>query len=158
MVNVGMLTRHDGCVSIARQTAASVGIDPALVCAIVEQESGWNPLAMRYEPAFYSRYVEPLIASGQIKPATATEAWSRAVSWGLMQIMGQCARELGFEGAYLSELCDVATGLELGCKLLARKLALSEGDVGRALELWNGGASGMYAHEVMARLANYGQA
>ena len=28
--------------------------------AVVEQESGWNPWAMRYEPAFFSKYVAPL--------------------------------------------------------------------------------------------------
>ncbi|PYV72926.1 MAG: hypothetical protein DMG96_24730, partial [Acidobacteria bacterium] len=35
---------------LARKAACAQSLDPALVCAVVEQESGWNPWAMRYEP------------------------------------------------------------------------------------------------------------
>jgi soluble lytic murein transglycosylase-like protein len=42
-------------VTLARKVAAAQSLDPGLVCAVVEQESGWNPWAMRYEPAFFSK-------------------------------------------------------------------------------------------------------
>jgi len=38
-----------------------------------------------------------------------------------MQVMGQVAREHGFEGKFLSALCDPALGLDIGCAALAAK-------------------------------------
>ena len=74
--------------------AAAPWFDPALVCAIVEQESSWNTWAMRYEPAFFAKYVAGLYTNNKI---TASEAYARGFSWGLMQVMGQVAREMGFD-------------------------------------------------------------
>ncbi len=139
----------------AQEVARKAGLDPALVSAIVEQESSWNTLAIRYEPQFFARYVAPLVGSDEMKPATETESRSRAFSWGLMQILGQCARETGFEGLYLSELLQPQVGLKFGCKLLARELERAGGDVKRALQLWNGGANANYASAVMARMGKY---
>jgi hypothetical protein len=34
-------------------------------CAVVEQESGWNPRATRHEPAFFANYVAPFFESGK---------------------------------------------------------------------------------------------
>jgi soluble lytic murein transglycosylase-like protein len=120
---------------------------------MVEQESSWNPWALRYEPAFYARYVEPQLSRGAI--ASEGEARARAFSWGLMQVMGQVARERGFAGASLANLCDPATGLAVGCRVFAAKLAAAEGNVERALQLWNGGANPDYAAQVLARAAHY---
>ncbi len=161
-------------ISLARAAATAHSLDPALVCAVVEQESAWNPWAIRYEPGFLARYVAPLFTAGKI---SATEAYARSFSWGLMQIMGQVAREHGFgaphdvgaapfgdkgagstgasshsdpspgascspalktivipseardllfsvpNGASLAQLCDPATGLDVGCAVLAHKFA-----------------------------------
>src|ERR1700735_1296507 len=76
-------------IALARTAAAQHSLDPALVCAIVEQESAWDPHAIRYEPAFRTRYVAPL-------GLAPTEEVARSMSWGLMQVMGQVAREHGF--------------------------------------------------------------
>ena len=72
-------------VALARTTASAHGLDPALVCEVVEQESAWDADAIRYEPAFRTRYVAPL----ELPP---TEEIARSISWGLMQVMGQVAR------------------------------------------------------------------
>jgi len=90
----------------------------ALVCAVVEQESAWDTHAIRYEPAFRTRYVAPL----GLPP---TEEIARSISWGLLQVMGQVAREHGFSGKFLSALCEPAAGLDIGCAVLASKLALA---------------------------------
>jgi hypothetical protein len=137
---------RDQLISLARAAAAAHSLDPALVCAVVEQESAWNPFAIRYEPGFLARYVAPLFTTGKI---SATEAYARSFSWGLMQVMGQVAREHGFgappssssvlgaphavfargnvshnsETASLAALCDPATGLDVGCRVLAHKFA-----------------------------------
>ncbi len=138
--------------ALARETAAAHQLYPDLVCALCEHESAWEPWAMRYEPAFLSKYVAPLYTARKI---SGTEAYARAFSWGLMQVMGQTAREHGFAGEFLSELCDPAVGLEIGCRVLAHKLAAAEGNVERALLLWNGGSNRDYPAQVLARSAKY---
>src|ERR1700692_3850511 len=106
---------HPEIIDRARCTASAHGLEPALVCAVIEQESAWNTWAVRYEPGFLSRYVAPLYTVGKL---SATEAYTRSMSWGLMQVMGQAARESGFEETSLAELCDPAAGIEWGCRLL----------------------------------------
>ena len=69
---------------LAREAATAQSLDPALVCAVVEQESAWNPWAVGYEPAFFSKYVAPLYTNNKI---AATEAYARGFSWGLMQVI-----------------------------------------------------------------------
>ena len=137
---------------LATQTARAHQLDPALVCAVVEQESAWNPWSMRYEPAFFSKYVAPQYTSNKF---SASEAYARAFSWGLMQIMGEVAREFGFGGMFLSNLCDPVVGLDWGCRKLAKCLANAQGDVPRALIAWNGGSNQYYAAEVQARIPTY---
>jgi len=139
-------------IALARRIASQHGLEPALVCAVIEQESAWNPWAVRYEPGFLSRYVAPLYTAGKF---SATEAYTRAMSWGLMQVMGQVAREFGFQPATLSELCDPATGIEFGCRILAKHVARAKGDIPAALLAWNGGAELNYSAEVLARKRNY---
>jgi soluble lytic murein transglycosylase-like protein len=142
-------------ISLACATATHYALEPALVCAIIDQESAWNPHAIRYEPAFFAKYVAPLFTNNKVEPPTNTEAHSRAISWGLMQVMGQSAREMGFAGQFLSELCDPAVGIEAGCVLFAHKLSIARGDLTLALRFWNGGANTDYAIEVQARMPNY---
>jgi soluble lytic murein transglycosylase-like protein len=134
--------------ALARDAAARYGLDPALVCALIEQESAWDPHAMRYEPGFRALYVAPL----RLAPS---EEIARSISWGLMQVMGQVAREHDFDGKFLSALCDPATGIDVGCRVLGAKLAATQHDVLRGLQRWNGGANPDYAAQVLARTGNY---
>ena len=145
-------TVHPEVIELARRIAAAHGLEPALVCAVIEQESAWNPWAVRYEPGFLSRYVAPLYTAGKL---SATEAYTRSMSWGLMQVMGQVAREFGFAGKSLPELCDPATGIEFGCLILAARLVRAHDDVSAALLAWNGGANPNYPAEVLTRTRNY---
>jgi soluble lytic murein transglycosylase-like protein len=138
---------------LAHRAADAHALWPELVGAIVEQESAWNPWALRYEPEFYEKYVVPQIERGAI--ADVTESRARALSWGLMQVMGQVAREHGFASEPLASLCDSAVGLEIGCRVFAAKLAAAEGNVTRALLLWNGAGNQDYPAAVLARTAHY---
>ncbi len=145
-------------IALARTAAANHALEPALVCAVIEQESAWNPHAIRYEPGFRTRYVAPL----GLPP---TEEIARSISWGLMQVMGQVAREHGFQGKFLSALCDSALGLDIGCAAFMSKLTntaqpgqgivAAENEIAHALALWNGGSNPNYAAEVLARLPRY---
>jgi soluble lytic murein transglycosylase-like protein len=122
-------------------------MDPALACALVEQESAWNPWAIRYEPAYYTRYIAAM-------PHTPTEKTARSISWGLFQTMGESVREAGYKGD-LPALCDPDTGITWGLMVFQRKLALANQDVHKALLFWNGGGNPNYAAEVLARVPKY---
>src|SRR3979490_2706227 len=116
--------------SVVGWPAAAQSLDPALVCPVIEQESAWNPWAIRYEPAFFSKYVASLYTNNKI---AATEAYARGFSWGLMQVLGQVARESGFDALFLSALCDPEQGLAVGCQVLRKKLDVMAGGTTPAL-------------------------
>ncbi len=135
-------------VTLARSIAGRYGVDERLVCAVVEQESAWDTHAMRYEPGFRAHYVAPL----RLPP---TEEIARSTSWGLMQVMGQVAREHGFSGKFLTALSDPNIGIAIGCEVLRSKISAADNDIWRALELWNGGGNPEYPAQVIARVARY---
>lgn len=130
----------------AKEAARGFQLDPAIVCAVIEQESNWNLYAIRYEDAFFQRYVAPIGLS-------PTEGRARAFSWGLMQVMGQTARELGFK-ADIPQLCDPLFGILYGCKKLALCFKAT-GDARAALLRYNGGSNPAYPDQVLARTAKY---
>ena len=137
---------------LARKAAFAQTLDPALLCAVVEHESGWNSWAMRYEPLFFSKYVASLYTNNKV---SASEAYARGFSWGLMQVMGQVARETGFDALFLSAFFDLEQCLAIGCRVLRKKFDDIAGDTTRALLAWNGGANPAYAAQVIARRAHY---
>jgi len=147
------MTDRNGLISLAKLTAVKYNLIPSIVCGMCEQESSWNPDATRYEPAFYLRYIEPMIDAGRL--TDLVEAKNRATSWGLMQVMGQVAREMGYEGPFPLESAEM--GIRLGCEKFARCVAQSKGDIGSALLRYNGGGNILYAREVMAKSAVYGE-
>jgi soluble lytic murein transglycosylase-like protein len=134
-------------IQLARQIALAHQLPGDLVCAIIEQESSWNPNATRFEPAFQRRYIDKLGLDPQ-------ETKDRSTSWGLMQLMGEVARELGFKGE-ISTLLEPPVGIEWGCRHFANKLHEAKGDVHEALQRWNGGGNPNYAQEVENRIHKY---
>jgi Transglycosylase SLT domain len=148
-------------VMMAYDAADRHGIGRPLVCAVCEEESGkrdapnggketWDPNAIRFEPAFESKYIKP---SNPNMPTT--EELTKAVSFGLMQIMGEVARERGFTGKFLTGLCDPDTGLEFGCRQLRACIDAANSDPNETLLRWNGGADLFYPTRVMDRMAKY---
>lgn len=137
-------------ITMAKSEAMSQKVDPVLFCALVEQESGWFPYSWRFEPAYYKKYIAKLYPAGQ-----STESISRASSWSLTQIMGESARELGYNAASLSSLMDPATNLQYGCMWLAKKLNSAKGDVTKALQSYNGGSNPDYSKQVLSRTGKY---
>ena len=144
------LSTNDARLALSGKYAAKYGLDVAIVAAVAEQESGWNPWATRYEPDFFTRYLMPL---GLKDP---TEAHARAFSWGLMQIMGQVARENGFNGRFLSELCDPDVGMDLGCRKLKQCFSMHNSPEASLLA-YNGGGNQFYPKQVLARVSSYTQ-
>jgi soluble lytic murein transglycosylase-like protein len=144
-----MDSTHSARVAQVQQWAVKYGLDSALVCAVIEQESSWNPVAVRWEPAFYKRYIVPMNLVDE------TEAICRAISWGYMQVMGETAREHKFSAQFLSQICDPDTGIDIGCQVLKSKIDGENGDVSAGLQRYNGGGNADYASQVLARVSSY---
>lgn len=124
-----------------------------LIKAVVQVESSWNPWATRFEPG-WKYFLDPF----RYKWGTneMTERVHQQTSWGLMQIMGTVARELGYQGS-LPRLCDPQLGLELGAKKLQASIK-RYGNVG-GIQAYNAGKPGTdkgkeYHAKVMLALAD----
>lgn len=99
---------------------------------------------MRFEPLFYQTYigVKPLTSLPGTREKGAsemTERQGRATSFGLCQVMGELARELGFTGPFLSQLCDPVIGVHYAALHLGNKLE-KYGNLEDALSAYNAGA------------------
>lgn len=137
---------------IADAAARRHSLPPQLVYAIIRTESDGNPWAIRYEPAFYERYIAPKGVKGRGICSAQTEARMQACSFGLMQIMGATARQAGFDGVFLSELCNPRVGIEWSCKYLADLAARYHRDWRDVAAAYNAGsakkgANGHYANQ-----------
>jgi len=157
-----------------KTTIARLGydhLDPRLVLAILWEETGTgNQWAMRPEHNY--RYLWDVKRDAPIRKlsdsevcaneppgdfrsylGTPAQEWDgQRTSWGLMQIMGAAAREEGFHGAYLSELCDPYTNLEFGIRHLWR-YAFQSGNRSTldALQRYNGGSDKQYSARVLGK-------
>ncbi len=139
-------------IALVTEIAKAHSLNPALVCAVVDDESTWNTWAVRDEPSFFGRYVWPQFKAGAFG---MTEADTRAMSFGLMQVMGEDAREFGFKGEFLTELCDPHFGVEFGCRVLAKKVSDHNGVLSAALLAYNGGKDTNYPVRVLALIPSY---
>lgn len=154
--------------------AAGHGLDANLVEAICLTESGGNTYATRPEATY--RYLVTAKTGQPFRLMTSTEVasktppadfraiapsaaiqewWGQQSSWGLMQVMGAVARELGFKAPYFAALTEPLTGLHFGCKHFANQLDWAKGDVSRALGAYNagrGGAASELAQDYIAKV------
>lgn len=129
-----------------------------LLCALCEHESSWNPWSIRFEPAFEARYIKPALPG----MPTTTEL-TKAMSFGLGQIMGETAIELGFTGRFLTELCDPDVGVDFAARKLHRCLVINvpgknkddSRDYTLALLAYNGGKNPSYPKLVLQYIGKY---
>jgi hypothetical protein len=153
-------------VALTKQTAGTFGLDPALMCAIAEQESSWDPFALRSESesGFMKRYGAAYTKLVQESATKVDDKWIRFedifyASYGLLQTMYPVIIETFPLAAsaltYPTRLCDPHEGLSYGCRLFARKLSQANQKVPKALLFWNGGANPEYPAEVLARVGRY---
>ena len=118
-------------------------IDPALFAALVIQESGGNPDAYRHEPAYQAKYVTGQARWNRARAMGWTDE-ELATSWGLTQVLGATAWNMGWH--YPPEkILDPASNLALGAKYLRKKLD-QYGNVLEALLAYNGGDGAVYAY------------
>lgn len=119
--------------SIILTQSELIGINPHWLMAIIQQESAWNPFAIRYELTYRYLYHPELFKINTLN----TELIAQRTSWGLGQLMGAVARELGHLG-YLSELLDPKTNIYYMCLLISRcmKTSSQQSDI---FAMYNGG-------------------
>lgn len=159
--------------------AGKFTLDPKVLSAQVQVESGTNTFAWNPEPQYKYlvdvRTGKPFRALSNDEISSETppsdfpflagdrdqEWWGQQASWGLLQIMGAVAREHGFKGPYLVELCDPEQGLLWGCTHLAGLVQWAHGNIRQALAAYNGGKGGnsvapfrndAYAAKVLAQI------
>lgn len=141
----------------AASTYPRVGL--SMLTGIILVESGGWTFARRYEPGFYRRYFllrpkKKLVGHIPETVNLTTEIHDRCTSWGLMQIMGETARETGYQGEHFIELClRPAVCLDIGCQFLTERIEDSI-SLDKALLAYNGGADPSYPKRVR-ECANY---
>lgn len=92
-------------------------LDLFLLASIIQVESAGNDLAVRYESKWSYVYNAESFAKN-CGITKQTEKFMQSCSYGLMQIMGTVARELGLHDIPLSVLFNPEKNLEYGCKKL----------------------------------------
>jgi len=119
-------------------------LDPNLIVAFILTESGGDPWAIRYEPN-WKWFLKPNYWALRMNISDKTERSLQMHSWGLMQIMGTTARELGFD-QQIPKLCIPKNGIEFGCRYFKKQLIRYSGDVEFAISAYNMGTARKNSH------------
>lgn len=137
--------------SIIATASLRYHIDKDLIAAVIMAESSGIPWEVRPEQGFFSRYIEGKPLNGfQGEQWDEYERVFRSCSFGLMQIMGNTARELGFAG-HLHQLLQPTKSIMWGCKYLAKCMHETQ-DTEKALLRYNGGGDPEYPAKVYAKI------
>ena len=149
---------------LAFRIARQKSLDPATVCAVIEQESAWNTYAIRSESksGFARRYGRAYARIVRQTVSKRDDRWFRYpdifyTSYGLMQVMYPVAVEQlgGDDLQYPTLLCMPEIGISYGCSLLALKIRAAGGAVHKGLLYYNGGGNPRYPDEVLERVGKY---
>lgn len=136
-----MKTKHD---EMIKTISLNQEINPKLVQAIVCKESGGDSNAVRFEIGYFDNGVVKSEAltwekSHKGMPSYQTERAMRATSFGLLQIMGQLAREQGYKGDFLTYLLDPRENILFGITIMKKWLVRLKGNVDHLILAWNRG-------------------
>ncbi len=96
------------------------GLEPSLVGAFVAVESGGVADRTRYEKNWGFYHHPTSVFAADLGITEQTEMVAQAHSYGLLQIMGATARDMGYT-SFLHGLCRPVIGLEFGCRFIAKK-------------------------------------
>lgn len=147
---------------MVKELARATALDPVLMCAMVQQESGFNTFALRSESesGFAARYGAEYARIVKASASKNDDKWFRFedifyASYGLLQTMYpviiETFPEMSEQLAFPTQLCDPVIGIGQGCRLFAKKLRTAGGDVEKALLFWNGGGNKDYPAEVLSK-------
>ena len=102
---------------IIKDCSDKYAIDENLIMAIIMQESRGRIWSARYEPDLKYSYM-PQSYAKKLFISLDTELVMQKTSWGLMQILGVRAREIGFD-QLLPQLLLPSIAIEYGTKVLS---------------------------------------
>jgi hypothetical protein len=120
-----ILTKQELAVK-ALDAAEKVGVDPAIVCAIIESASGWDASLIEWNPTPWLLQQHPVDFGGD-------RFWlALGTRYGAMQVLGQDAYHAGYKT--LAKLGDTDENLLAGCIVLKG----IQGDEKQILALWFG--------------------
>lgn len=143
-------TRFDICPKLA----ASIAYQESFRATQNFTESVW---AIRYEDGFYARYLANKNLVGENpnynKVSRVTERRARAFSYGLFQIMGQTAREMGFSAPYLAALCWPPDNVHYGIKYLAGRIKRFGRETG--IRAYNGAIDNPATDEYLKKIEDH---
>lgn len=116
---------------LVHTTALKYGLDPALMCAIVEQESSWDTFSIRCESesGFMRRYGQAYVQLVKQSVSKNDDKWIVFedlfyTSYGLMQTMYPVIIETFPDAAkalkFPTYLCKPEIGVEYGCRLFLK--------------------------------------
>lgn len=137
-VTMDWLLKNAALMGLLVSTARGAQVPPELVLGIIEAESGGDPHATRINATY------PYTMMQAKRPAGCSvdmERMCQKTAWGLMQVIGATARELGFDG-WLSELVSPETNIRLGIEFLRRKMSqyFERDGIEGVAAAYNGGA------------------
>ena len=103
---------------VIEDVADAENVPATIIAALVQTESSGNRFAIKFEPGY--KYLFKTRENAQDNKITeATETVMQMTSFGLTQIMGAVARELGLKGT-IFQLLEPETNLTYCAKLLKR--------------------------------------
>jgi hypothetical protein len=143
--------------ALCKISGPQYGITPSLLAALAWKESSFDPYAWNPEPRYH--YLFDVRTGHPFRALTNAEAvssfppadfhslradpdnefWAQRASWGLCQLMGAVARELGFHGPYLTALVKPDVNLDLGAHHLSKQIARF-GTAADGLSAYNAGS------------------
>lgn len=122
---------------LAKNIATKHGISPVLLLATIYQESGGRPWVTRFEPNYKYLYL-PEVFAKKLNYSLDSEISLQKTSFGLCQIMGSVAREIGWHEGYLPEIFMPTTNLTIAAKYLF-KLQSRFGSTANTIASYNAG-------------------
>lgn len=135
-------------------------VPASLILAVIEQESGGNPFAERYEKEYEARYVTNNAKNARIAVECGLTRAQVATSYGLMQLMFPLA--YGYGARSIEDLQDPDKNIRFGAahlKTLISKYCAGSIDelcVRKVAGAFNGaGSSSSYARNVYALYLQY---
>lgn len=135
-------------IEVIADTARTCRIDPNLAVAIASVESAFDPLAVRFEPA-WDYLISPSVYAASLNISQLTEETLQKMSWGCMQVMGSVARELGYD-ENLVNLTRPELGARYGCMKL-KSLSVKYSQEENLISAYNAGtpgkANGVYRNQ-----------
>ena len=124
-------------------------VDPIIIKAIIEQESQYNPVAVKYEESWERKYSHLI----KRKPNDTIETWKMNFkSFGLMQVSYVLHKDF-CDLDYYSDLFDPNINILCGTKILAK--CLEDNDKLTCIKKYNGAgpSAEKYKKEVLTRIS-----